>query len=139
MASRNYASIMGNLTADPELKHTNSGKEVLELTVAVNFGTGDNKRVDFIDVRVWGNWAKYLVESGVKKGSLVNIDGYLTQDRWVDKTSNDNRSRLWITARTIFHVEQKFAPKDEAANGHAQPPVPDAELQPAGASEDTPF
>ncbi|NLB35121.1 MAG: single-stranded DNA-binding protein [Elusimicrobia bacterium] len=80
----NLVILMGNLTRDPELRHTSTGQAVTTLTVAVNrtfknSKTGNwDKAVDFLPVVVWGvhaeNCEKYL-----SKGSGVLVEGRLSQ------------------------------------------------------------
>ena len=73
----NRCVIIGNLTRDPELKTTTSGRSVCTFTVAVNrrFTNQNGEReADFIPVVVWGkqaeNCAKYLL-----KGSSCAVSG----------------------------------------------------------------
>ena len=56
--SLNSVNIMGNLTRDPELKYTNSGKSVCNLSIANNrIYTSNGEKVtevSYFDVEVWG-------------------------------------------------------------------------------------
>src|SRR5476651_2845975 len=97
--SLNSVNIMGNLTRDPELKYTPSGKSVCSLSIANNrvYSKGSEKvtEVSYFDVEVWGvvaeNCAKYL-----KKGNGVIVEGRLKQDRWEKdgKTQDRKSTRL---------------------------------------------
>ncbi len=46
----NHVCLMGRLTAEPELRHTQTGKDVLSFTMAVDRGYGDKKATDFFPV-----------------------------------------------------------------------------------------
>ena len=45
----NKAILMGRLTRDPELRHTNSGTAVCSFSIAINNGYGENAQTDFIN------------------------------------------------------------------------------------------
>ncbi|MBN1869552.1 MAG: single-stranded DNA-binding protein [Candidatus Omnitrophica bacterium] len=109
----NSVNIMGNLTRDPELKYTNSGKSVCNLSIANNrvYTSGKEKvnEVSYFDVEVWGavaeNCAKYL-----SKGSGIIVEGRLRQDRW--EKDGKTQSRVRIAANSIH-----FLPKRGEAAG----------------------
>ena len=76
----------GNLTADPELRFTGTGKPVAGLRIAVTprrFDRDSNSYVDgtttFVDGQVWGEQAEHLAES-LHKGDRVLVIG-----RWVTR------------------------------------------------------
>jgi single-strand DNA-binding protein len=85
--SINRVILVGNLTRDPELRHTPSGTAVCKLRIAVNTRVktagewGD--KPNYFDIAVWGNQgenaAKYL-----SKGRPVAIDGRLDWREWSD-------------------------------------------------------
>ena len=102
----NKIIIVANLTKDVELKYTSTGKEVGTFSIAYNDGFGDKKEVSYFDVQVWEkqaeNCAQYL-----KKGSLVAIEGKLVQQRWQDKTSGQNKSKVVINASQVQFLDSK--------------------------------
>lgn len=81
----NRVLLTGNLTADPELKTTNSGVKVCRLRLACNQrekqGDDWKDRVNYFDITVFGaqgeNCARYLA-----KGRPVAIDGRLRWEEW---------------------------------------------------------
>ena len=115
--SLNSVNIMGNLTRDPELKYTPSGKGVCSLSIANNrIYTKNNERVtevSYFDVEVWGptadNCVKYL-----KKGSGIIVEGRLKQDRW--EKDGKTQSRVRITANSVHFMPRK---SDEAGNSRS--------------------
>ncbi|MBF0489375.1 MAG: single-stranded DNA-binding protein [Candidatus Omnitrophica bacterium] len=125
--SLNSVNIMGNLTRDPELKYTPSGKAVSSLSIANNrVYTKNNERVtevSYFDVEVWGvaadNCAKYL-----KKGSGIIVEGRLRQDRW--EKDGKTQSRVRIIANSVH-----FMPKRGDESGAAA-------VAGSGASSSTP-
>lgn len=115
--SLNSVNIMGNLTRDPELKYTNSGRSVCNLSIANNRVYTKNgekiTEVSYFDIEVWGviaeNCAKYL-----SKGSGIIVEGRLKQDRW--EKDGKTQSRVRIAANNIH-----FLPK--RGDGHQAPQV----------------
>jgi single-strand DNA-binding protein len=82
----NVVVITGNLTRDPELRHTGGGTAVCDLRVAVNSRRKDQSgnwvdKANYFDVTVWGaqgeNCANYL-----SKGRPVAIEGRLDWREW---------------------------------------------------------
>lgn len=72
----NNTYFIGRLTYDPELKETESGKKVVNLTVAVDrsYKNKDgNYDADFIDCVLWEHNAEYV--SKMSKGQELAIQG----------------------------------------------------------------
>lgn len=105
MANLNKVMLIGNLTRDPELRHTPKGSAVTDLGLAVNRkvqdGSGGWKdETTFVDVTVWGSSAenahKYL-----SKGRGVFVEGRLQMDTWDDKATGQKRSKLKVVADNL--------------------------------------
>jgi len=102
----NVVVITGNLTRDPELRHTGGGTAVCELRVAVNSRRKDGNtgewmdKPNFFDVVVWGaqgeNCATYL-----QKGRPVAIEGRLDWREWEAKEGGGKRQAVQIIANTV--------------------------------------
>ena len=110
--SLNSVNIMGNLTRDPEMKYTSSGRAVCNLSIANNriFSKNGEKvtEVSYFDVEVWGiiaeNCSKYL-----SKGSGIIVEGRLKQDRW--EKEGKTQSKVRIAANNVHFLPRK---KDES-------------------------
>lgn len=83
-------TIIGNLTADPELRYTPGGHAVVNLTVAVNPRTYDRDTQQWKDgdpsfwrVSAWKQLAENCAES-LHKGDRVIVYGDIQQTRWTD-------------------------------------------------------
>ena len=91
MASRgvNRVTILGNLGNDPEVKHTNSGSAIANLTVATSESwndkaTGEKREaVEWHRVVLFGKLAEIAGEY-LRKGSQVYIEGQLRTRKWTD-------------------------------------------------------
>ena len=87
MASFNKVILIGNLTADPELKQTTSGTSVCSFTIAVNrrFAKADQgqQNVDFINIVTWRQSAEFVCRY-FKKGNPILICGQIQTRTWTD-------------------------------------------------------
>lgn len=99
----NMVVVTGNLTRDPELKHTQGGTAVVTLGVAVN---GRKKKgdewvddVNFFDVTVFGNAAENCAQY-LEKGRPVAIKGRLDWSSWTND-NGDKRSKVQIIADQV--------------------------------------
>jgi single-strand DNA-binding protein len=100
----NVVVITGNLTRDPELRHTGGGTAVCDLRVAVNSRRKDQSgnwvdKPNYFDVTVWGaqgeNCANYL-----SKGRPVAVEGRLDWREWEAKDGG-KRQAVQIVANTV--------------------------------------
>lgn len=116
-ANVNVVVITGNLTRDPELRHTGGGTAVCDLRVAVNGRRKDQggnwvDKPNYFDVTVFGglaeNCAQYL-----SKGRGVAIEGRLDWREWEAKDGSGKRQAVQIIADTV----QFIGPKPEGAGG----------------------
>ena len=104
----NRCIIMGRLTYDPELRHTQAGKSVTSITLAVDRdfkGKNGEKETDFIDVVAWGNTAEFLC-SYFSKGRMTVVEGRLQIRDWTDKDGGKRRSAE-IVADHVYFADSK--------------------------------
>ncbi len=99
MANFNKVLLVGNLTRDPELKHTPSNQAVAQIGLAVNrnYQTKDGEKREettFVDCEAWGRTAEVMCQY-LAKGRPVLVEGRLKLDQWQDKDGN-NRSKLKV-------------------------------------------
>ena len=89
----NTVTLVGNVTDDPELRFTPSGRPVANFTVAVNrrFKNNDGQWEDRLDgffrCSCWGDMAENTAES-LTKGSRILVTGRLQQRSWEDNDGN---------------------------------------------------
>lgn len=94
-------TIEGNLTRDPELRYTPSGRAVVRCGVAVNVrsrdaGGNQTERTDFFDVEAWNKLAENISDS-LKKGDRILATGTIKQDTW-ENEAGEKQSRVKFTA-----------------------------------------
>ena len=100
----NSVLIIGRLTRDAELKYSTSGTAISRLSIANTQSRKDGEQwveeSHFFDAVMFGRRAdalqRYLV-----KGKQIAIQGVLRQDRWQDKQTGQNRSRVEILVNDI--------------------------------------
>ena len=98
MAGETVITVIGNLTADPELRYTQNGLPVANFTIAStprNFdkASGEWKDGDalFLRASVWREFAEHVAGS-LTKGSRVIASGILRQRTYKDREGNDRTS-----------------------------------------------
>lgn len=90
----NVVALMGRLTADPELKTTQSGLSVCRFTLAVdrNYAkAGTERQADFISCIAWRNTAEFVSKYFVK-GQLIALDGSIQTGSYTDNNGNKRYS-----------------------------------------------
>jgi single-strand DNA-binding protein len=88
MANETALTVVGNLTADPELRYTPEGVALVKFTVAstprvMDRATGEYRDGDplFLTCTAWRDLAEHVAES-VSKGTRVVVTGRLRLSRW---------------------------------------------------------
>lgn len=128
----NKAILMGRLTADPELRHTQSNIPVTSFTLAVDRTFGQDKQTDFLDIVAWRNTAEF-VSKWFSKGMLVAVSGRMQTRIWEDKQGN-KRKTVEVVADEVFFAEGKRGQEDEGSGAFVLVP-PDEDFLPAGDME----
>src|SRR5919199_573544 len=128
-ASINRVVLVGNLTRDPELRHTPSGTAVCSLRVAVNSRRRDESgqwidKPNYFSVSVFGNQAESCSQY-LSKGRPVGIDGRLDWREW-QAQDGSKRQAVEIIADTV----QFLGSRGEGEGGGNQ-------FVPAGATAST--
>jgi len=130
-------TIIGNITRDPELRHTPSGQRNATFGVAVNRRWRDQQtqdwkeQVSFFDVVCWRDLADNAYES-LTKGARVIVTGRLDQRSWDDAQGN-RRSKVEIVADEVG-PSLRWATADIAKN---QTRAPEPAMAGAAADQET--
>jgi single-strand DNA-binding protein len=139
----NKAMIIGNLTRDPEIRTTPSGKTVASFSVATNFVWTDQSgqkrdKAEFHNIVAWGRLAE-ICGQYLKKGSKVYLEGRLQTRDWVGQ-DNLKRYRTEIVAENMIMLDRAGA--SSSASRNEQPPMPTEPVinveETASAPEDSP-
>ena len=135
MAYLNKVMLIGNLTRDPELRHTPRCTAVAELGLAINRTWMDDQKgkqeeTTFVDVTLWGRQAE-TVQQYLTKGSPIYIEGRLNLDTWDDKTTGQKRSKLKVIGESF----QFLSGGNKGGGGSSAPrSAPDRSHSASGAS-----
>ncbi|HIT30558.1 MAG TPA: single-stranded DNA-binding protein [Candidatus Scatomorpha stercoravium] len=101
----NHIVLMGRLTRDPELRYTQSQIPVASFRIAVDrdFGRGEDRQTDFIDVVAWRSTGEF-VNKYFHKGSMIVVSGRLQMRDWQDKDGN-RRTSAEVVADNVYFGE----------------------------------
>ncbi len=150
MATINSVVLVGNLTRDPELRHTSSGMAVCSLRIAVNTRRKDaatgqwGEKPNYFDVTVWGQQGESCAQY-LSKGRQVGVQGRLEWREW-DAQDGTKRQAVEVVADSVQFLGsraegdggggggQQFVPAGAAAPQQAGDDFP-----PAAADDDIPF
>ena len=117
----NRIILMGRLTRDPELRHTQTGTAVASFSLAVDRDFKDRntgeKATDFIDIVAWRQTAEF-VSRFFTKGRMAVVEGRLQLRDWTDRDGNKRRSAEVIADNVYFGDSRREA---EAAGAYAPP------------------
>ncbi len=133
MASFNKVILIGNMTADPELKQTTGGVSVCSFSIAVNrrFAKADQgqQNVDFINIVTWRQQAEF-VSRYFKKGNPILICGQLQTRNWSDP-QGQKRYTTEVVADEVSFVASAAQSGQGAAPQSPASYTPDAYGAPA--------
>ncbi len=112
MANFNLNKVIlgGRITADLELKQTQSGIATIQFTIAVNRRfqgkqAEDNQTADFITIRAWRQTAEF-VSRFFKKGSSICVVGSIQTRNWTDQQGVKHYSTE-VVADEAYFVDAK--------------------------------
>ena len=104
----NRVVLMGRLTAEPELKTTNSGVSVVSFNIAVDRNyckQGEERETDFIAIVAWRQTAEFICKY-FAKGQLIALEGSLQTRSYQDRDGN-NRTVTEVVADNVFFTGDK--------------------------------
>ena len=96
--SVNKVILVGNLGADPEVRHTNDGKPIVNLRVATNErwrdrATGERReRTEWHRVVIFSEGIGEIAQKYLRKGSKVYLEGELQTRKWTGQDGQDRYS-----------------------------------------------
>lgn len=114
----NQVQLIGHLGADPEIRSTQGGDKVASIRLATSErwkdrATGEKKeRTEWHSVVVFGSLVQ-VIESYVKKGSKLFLQGQLRTRKWQDNNGNDR----WSTEVVLSGFDSKLTLLDSAGSG----------------------
>ncbi len=111
----NSVVLIGRLTADPELKHTQNGNAVTGFSIAVDRPyqkAGEERQADFIDIVAWRGTAEFICKY-FKKGRKIAVQGAIQNRSYTDKDGN-KRKAFEVLAEKVEFADSKQEKKGSA-------------------------
>ena len=113
----NKIFLSGNLTRDPEVRYTQSGKAYAKMGIAINRRYKEKESVDFFNLVAWEKTAEFCGRY-LTKGSRVLVEGQL-------RTSNyENKDGVKVNSVEIWIDNIEFAGskrQDDGGNNYSKP------------------
>jgi single-strand DNA-binding protein len=134
----NRVILIGNLGKDPEVRYTSGGQAVANLRIATSRSWTDKasgqrkEETEWHDVEVWGKQAEQCGEY-LAKGRQVYVEGRLKTDKWQDKATNQERSKVKVVAEAVRFLGGRGEGAPGGKGGGSRPPQEDG---PPGGFED---
>lgn len=120
----NRIILMGRLTRDPELRHTQTGTPVASFSLAVDRDFKDKstgeKATDFIDIVAWRSTAEF-VSRFFTKGRLAVVEGRLQLRDWTDRDGNKRRSAEVVADNVYFGDSKRDVEGGGSYGGYSAP------------------
>jgi single-strand DNA-binding protein len=117
MANLNKVMLIGRLTRDPEIKTFGNGGKVANVGFAVNNRKKDKQSGEWVDVPVWidlkvfnretGRKMADLVESSLKKGQQIYVEGHLVLEEWTGKEDGKKASKMVVYVDDFQFLEKR--------------------------------
>lgn len=133
----NYIVLMGRLVEEPEVRRTQSGKQVTSFRIACDRGRKDasgQSQADFFDVTAWEKTGEF-VGRYFGKGSLILVEGRLQSSQYTDKNGN-KRTAISVVASQVHFTGEKSRQAspalDDGGYSGGEPAAPAYSNPPAG-------
>ncbi|MBI2386035.1 MAG: single-stranded DNA-binding protein [Elusimicrobia bacterium] len=117
MANLNKVMLIGRLTRDPEVKTFSNGGKVAKIGFAVNNRKKNASTGAWEDVPVWidlkvfnretGRKMADLVESNLKKGQQIFVEGHLVLEEWTGKEDGKKASKMVVVVDNFEFLDKK--------------------------------
>jgi single-strand DNA-binding protein len=123
MNSLNKVQLIGNLTANAEIRETPNGQKVASFSIATNRTWKDasgmkQEQVEFHNISAWGGLAT-IIEQYTSKGKKVYIEGRLQTRSWDDQ-AGQKKYKTEVVAENIILLSAGGAREDFEGHGDMQ-------------------
>lgn len=103
----NNVVLMGRLTANPEMRSTQSGVSCARFTLAIerDYKSGDERQTDFIPCVAWRQTAEFICKY-FAKGRMIAVIGAVESNKYTDKDGNNRTAYDVLVTRASFCGEK---------------------------------
>lgn len=113
MGDINNVTLSGNLCRDAELKYTNTGKAIMNFSIAINMYNFKEKKevAHFFECLKFGEESEKILKY-MKKGKKIGVQGKLMQERWEDREGKKNsKIKIYVNEITFFSYDSDKSEK----------------------------
>lgn len=143
--SVNKVILVGNVGKDPEIRSTQDGREIANLSLATSESwkdknTGERKeKTEWHRVVVFNDALVKVIKNYVKKGSKLYLEGALQTRKWTDKDGNEKYSTEVVLQGyngnlTMLDSKREGGASENYGGGYTSAPAASSK-QPAAAAE----
>ena len=134
MSSVNRVYLIGNVGRDPEIRSTNDGTRMANLSLATSESwkdknTGERKeKTEWHRIVVWNEGLVGVIEKYVRAGSKIYIEGQLQTRKWTDQQGQDRFTTEIVLQRfrgELVLLDSKPRDEQESGSGAAKTGDPD--------------
>lgn len=132
----NNVTLMGRLTAAPELKQTTSGNSVTAFCIAVDrryTAKDGEKQADFINCVAWRNTAEFITRY-FGKGDMIAVTGEIQTRKYQDNSGNNR-----VAVEVVIDNASFCGGKNSGGNGSEPAPAPAPKFEEIDINDDLPF
>ena len=127
MSVKNSWIGVGRITNDLELKMTETGKRVVNFSIAINDGTKERPHTTFVPLEAWENTAD-TISRYFKKGDQIIVGGRVVVRKYEDR--GEPRNKISIAIDSFEWGEKKREERKEEVVEYKAPPRQEAEPKP---------
>lgn len=136
----NVVVLTGRLTADIEVKQTQSGVSFARFCIAVDkkYKTGEERQANFINVTAWRQSAEFLAKY-FHKGDGITVSGSIDTNQYTDKDGNKRTSFEIVVNEAEFPIAKKSGSSGNADSGSCEAAPIEANFTEVLSEDDLPF
>lgn len=141
----NSVTLLGSLGRDPEIRNTQSGKQVCNLSVATSESRKDQSgewqnKTTWHNVVVWGDSLVQMLERRAQKGTKVFVQGKIDHRTWDDKDGNKRTTTEIVVAGFGGQIKLIDGKKDDQGQAqNSQPTRQNMDTPPIDLDDEIPF
>lgn len=100
----NKVILIGNITKELELRKTTTNKSVIEFSIAINDGYGDQKTTDYINITAWEKLAERIA-TYCRKGHKICVEGKIKTDTY--EKNGQKAYKTYVLAHNVEFLEKR--------------------------------
>ena len=146
----NRVTLIGNLGADPEVRHTQSGRKIVSMSIATSERWKDQRtgeaseRTEWHRIVIFNEGLAGVAEKYLTKGAKILVEGKLSTRKWQDQQGNDRYSTEIVLSPyqgmlTFLDSRRNGSSNGNSSGGEGTNGAPPAGLSGDLGDDDIPF